>query len=281
MHPGKERDLNMEYLISTITDVICEEGDGDWEKLTYVERTAPLAQAYGVGLELAEFCITDNMENSFEAVLPHVEACVAAVKRKTLHAPYNELFPMAIDPKVVAVARDRYDLAWEYCLRFGADKMIVHANYVRDLYFPGWFINRHVEFWKNFLADHPEDITICLENVMENDPRVLLGVLEGVGDPRLKMCLDSGHANLSGLAPIEWLKACATHISHYHIHNNDGPVDGDHRSVGDRHAALDKGSIDMLQFLKTAEELTPNATAAVESYDPESCVRWLRANGFI
>jgi hypothetical protein len=51
--------------------------------------------------------------------------------------------------------------------------------------------------------------------------------------------------------------------------------------MGDKHAALDKGNIDMLALLRTAEELTPDATAAVESYEPEACVRWLSQVGFI
>ena len=271
----------MEFLISTISDVICEENDGDWEKLAYADRSAPLAAANGMGLELAEFCISDNMDTSFEAVLPHVEACAAAVKRKTLHAPYNELYPMAIDRKVVEVARERYDMAWGYCLRFGAEKMIVHANYVEDLYWPGWFVNRHVEFWKRFLEEHCEPVTICLENVMERAPDLLLDIVKKVDDPRLRICLDTGHANLSDVSPADWLKTCAPWISHYHIHNNNGPVTRGKRSLGDTHSALDQGIIDMEALLRLAQELTADATAAVESYEPERCVVWLKEKGFI
>ena len=35
----------MKYYVSSITDVISEEADGDWEKLTYVDRTAELVSA--------------------------------------------------------------------------------------------------------------------------------------------------------------------------------------------------------------------------------------------
>ena len=271
----------MKYYVSTIADVVCEEADGDWEKLTYIDRTRPLCVENGLGIEIAEFCITDNMENSFDDVLPHVEECAAAVRLKTLHAPYNELLPQAIDQKVVAVAYDRYDKTWEYCLRFGASKMIVHANYIEDLYYSGWFVNRHVEFWKRFLGEHPEDVIICLENVMEQQPDLLQEIIKKVDDPRFKMCLDVGHANLSSMAPIDWLRVSAPYISHYHIHNNDGPAGLPRRNMGDKHAALDKGIIDMLTLLRTAEQLTPEATAAIESYEPEACVRWLRDKGLL
>ena len=188
---------------------------------------------------------------------------------------------MAIDPLVVEVARMRYDQTMEYCQRFGASKMIVHANYIEEEYFPVWFINRHVEFWKRFLGEHPQDITVCVENVAEREPELILGILQKVDDPRLRMCLDVGHANLSGIEPIEWLKACAPYISHYHIHNNYGaPAEGK-RSWGDRHLPLGDGNIDMKALLTLAEELTPDATSAIENYEPEKSVLWLRENGFI
>ena len=159
--------------------------------------------------------------------------------------------------------------------------MIVHANYIADLYYPGWFVNRHVEFWKRFLGEHKEDITICLENVMENEPDLLQEIIKQVGDPRFRMCLDVGHANLTPMAPIDWLRMCAPYISHYHIHNNDGPAGLPRRNMGDKHSALGKGNIDMLTLLRTAEQLTPDATAAIESYEPEESVRWLAENGLI
>ena len=271
----------MKYYISTISDVVCEELESGWEKLTYVDRTAPLAAANGLGIEIAEFCISENMDDKFEDVLPHVEKCVAMVKDRTLHAPYNELFPMAIDQKVAAVAWDRYDKTVDYCVRFGAPKMIVHANYYEEIYYSSWFTARHVDFWKKFLAEHPQDVTVCLENVTENDPELLLGILRGVDDPRFRMCLDVGHANLSDIPPIEWLKVCAPFISHYHVHNNFGAPKEGRRSWGDRHLALGDGNIDMKALLELAEELTPDATAAIESYDPEGSVQWLKDNGFI
>ena len=115
----------------------------------------------------------------------------------------------------------------------------------------------------------------------EKDPDLILGILKGVEDPRLRMCLDVGHANLSDTEPIEWLRRCAPYISHYHIHNNFGAPKEGRRSWGDRHLALGNGNIDMKALLDLAEELTPDATAAIESYAPEDCVEWLKENGFI
>lgn len=271
----------MKYYVSTISDVVTAERDDGWENLSYIERTAPLAAANSLGIEIAEFCITSNMDETFADVLPHVEACAAAVADKTLHAPYNELLPMAIDRKVAAVAYERYDESWRYCLRFGAKKLIVHANYYSDMYYSSWFTQRQSEFWRRFLGEHGEDIVVCLENVMELEPDEILEVIEKVKDPRLKMCLDVGHANLTELPPIEWLRRSALAVSHYHIHNNNGAPKEGRRSWGDKHAALDNGNIDMLALLREAEKLSPEATAAIESYEPERSVSWLKEQGII
>ena len=271
----------MKYYLSTIADVTEEEtADGGW-RLVYTDRTAQLAASCGLGIEIAEFCISENMDNKYEEVLPHVLKNAAASLDKTLHAPYNELYPMAIEPLLVEVTYKRYAQSLEYCRRFGASKLIVHANYVPEIYYPGWFVSRHIEFWKRFLAEQEGDIEICLENVMEEDPELILGILRAVDDPRLRMCLDVGHANLTPVAPADWLKACAPFISHYHIHNNFGPPKEGRKSLGDRHLSPGNGSIDMESFLRLAEELTPDATAAIESYELEEGVEWLKEKGFL
>ena len=122
----------MKYYISSIADVVCEEADGDWEKLSYIDRTAPLAAANGLGIEIAEFCISDNMDNRFEEVLPHVLRNIAAVPYVVLHAPYNELFPMAIEPLIVDVAYRRYAQTLGYCKRFGASKRRNRTSIIRS-----------------------------------------------------------------------------------------------------------------------------------------------------
>ena len=272
---------NIKFYLSTLADIVEATPENKWEKLVYIDYTAPLVEANSLGIEIAEFCISENMDDKYEEVLPHVLKNAAATTDRTLHAPHNELFPMAIEPLLVELAYKRYEQSLEYCRRFGASKMVVHANYVRELYWPEWFVSRTVDFWKRFLAEHDDDIVICMENVYEDNPDLILEVLRQVDDPRLRMCLDVGHANTTALDPMEWLKTCAPYISHYHLHNNFGAPKEGRRSAGDTHFALGNGNIDMAALLNLAGELTPDATATVESYDQEDSVRWLKENGFI
>ena len=131
------------------------------------------------------------------------------------------------------------------------------------------------------MSEHDGDIVICVENVAEQDPELITGIIKGVDDPRLRMCLDLGHANLSGIEPIEWVRACAPYVDHYHIHNNFGAPQEGKRSWGDRLLGLGNGIIDMKALLDLAEELTPDATTAIKNYETEASVQWLKDHGFL
>ena len=270
----------MKYLLSTIADVDFKPVN-ETEEICYVRNTFPVANKYGLGLELAEFCISDNMGATYNDVIDHFEYNRSNAAYVVLHAPYNELMPHAIDQMVVDVARKRYEWTLQLCKKYDIKKIVVHANYVHSLYYPQWFVARQIAFWKDFLYKHDDQVTICIENVMEPNADMLIDIIKAVDDPRLKMCLDVGHANLMQESPIEWLKKSYQYIDHYHIHNNKGPVEFDRPSLGDTHSALSDGIIDMKALLDLAEELTPNATASVESYAIEESAMWLKENGYI
>ncbi len=271
----------MKYYLSTIADVIDEwDENNKTEVIHYVHATSAVAKKYGLGLELAEFCISENCDDP-SRIMDFFEENVRSNDDLLLHAPYNELFPHAIEPAVVREAEQRYDQSYKICQKYGIKKMVVHANYIQSLYFPTWFIPQQISFWKKFLAEHPGDTQIVLENVMEGLPYLITDIVKGVDDPRFKMCFDLGHANLHPEKTLdEWLEECAPYISHLHIHNNNGPSKGI-AGTGDFHSALGNGIIDYDRLLKKADSLIPDLTASVESYGLEDSASWLLEHGFI
>ena len=74
-----------------------------------------------------------------------------------------------------------------------------------QVYFPEWYVEQSVLFWREFLRQLPQDMTVALENVMEPQPRLLAEIARQVDDPRLGLCLDIGHANtfVSRVPPLE------------------------------------------------------------------------------
>ena len=69
---------------------------------------ADTARRYGLGLEIAEYCTAYNMDGHFPETDAAVREKLAGIARATLHAPFSELFPCAIDPRARALAADRF-----------------------------------------------------------------------------------------------------------------------------------------------------------------------------
>lgn len=231
------------------------------------------AKACGLGLEIAEYCTAWNMDEKFTAVDGVVRKKLEGIPSCVLHAPYNELFPCAIDKKARELAAYRYRQAIAIAKGYGADKVVIHGGYNPRLYFPVWYTARSVLFWKAFLVDAP-DVQIVLENVLEEAPAWLLDIVKGVDDPRLKLCLDIGHVNAySPVSVMDWLEACAPWISHFHIHNNDGSRD--------QHNGLNDGTIPMKEVLLRAEALCPHATFTFELMKDTPSLEWLSENGLL
>ena len=240
----------------------------------YISTTASdahtVAKKNGLGIEIAEYCTAWNMDDDFSATDIAVREKLEGISCRTLHAPFNELFPCAIDRRARKLAAERYRQAIALAKQYGATKVIIHGGYNPWIYYPVWYVEQSVLFWQEFLKENP-GIEIVLENVLEREPAWLLDIINGVDHPRLRMCLDIGHVNAYSHVPVmEWLEACAPCINHFHIHNNDG--------TRDQHNALNDGRIPMKDFLLRAEELCPDATFTLELMEAETSVRWLLEN---
>ncbi len=252
------------------------------------QDAALLAAEYGIGLELDHYCTAENMDGPMaEQVHQQVQAEMdqaAGERRLTgekqlpliFHAPFNELHPAAIDPKVKAVAHERYQQAYDLAKEhYQIHKMIVHSGYMPYVYYKVWHHEKSVEFWKQYMEDKSEDFTICLENVLEDEPYMLAKIAEEVAHPNVKLCLDLGHANcMSSLPAEEWLRIMGPYIGHLHIHNNDG--------THDQHNALPEGTLDMAKVLEDMDRYCEKtATITIESLDGRASLEWLDRQGYL
>jgi len=243
--------------------------------LSTIDPNAHLtAKKYGLGLEIAEYCTAWNMDEKFDETDPSVREKIDGVGQKVLHGPFNELFPCAIDPMVRDIARYRYRQTIALAKAYGVRKIIIHGGYNPRLYYPIWYTEQSAVFWKEFIAEVPEDMTIVLENVMEEEIPMFLTILQQVEEKRLRMCLDVGHANAYSVStPMEWLETCAPYIEHFHIHNNDGSWD--------LHQSLQDGVLPMMQVLELADSLCPHATYTIETLKAAPSLLWLKEQGLL
>lgn len=243
----------------------------------YISTTASdasdIAKQYGLGIEIAEYCTAWNMDDHFDQTDLLVREKLDGIERRVLHAPFNELFPCAIDRKARELAAFRYRQALRLAERYGATKLVIHGGYNEKIYYPVWYVEQSIVFWKDFLEQVP-GVEIVLENVLETDDEWLVDIIKEVDDSRLRLCLDVGHVNAYSAIPVmEWLKNCTPCISHFHLHNNDGSWDS--------HAPLHQGGIPMKDFIREATILCPDATFTLELREAESSVRWLADNELI
>ena len=110
--------------------------------------------------------------------------------------------------------------------------------------------------------------------MLDVHPEYIRDVCDGVDDPRLRICLDVGHANVYSQAPAEqWIEMLGSRIVHVHMHNNDG--------LRDLHAPLDEGSLDVERVLRHLDAYAPAADICIESVDALSCIRTLEKRGVI
>ena len=237
------------------------------------ENAASLARNWCLGLELTDFCEARKLEEP--AAMEAARARCSGIGSLWLHAPFAELSPCAIDPRVREVVMLRFRQTVQAALALGIRRIVVHSGYIPLVYFPEWFTARSVEFWREFLQDAPDGLCLALENVMEPGPEMLVEIVRQVEDPRLGLCLDVGHANsrVSETPPLDWISPMAPYLRHVHLHNNDGDMD--------LHQSLGEGSVPMEAVLDTVLTDCPQATFTIENLLCSPSVSWLEQRGYL
>lgn len=236
---------------------------------TIADDASKLAEEYSLGLEIAEFCTAYNMDENFPATDAKARTAMESARRFVFHAPFSELCPAAIDPMIREVTRKRYKQAVGIASTYGIRKVVIHNGFIPDVYYSEWFVPQAVSFWKSFLAEIAVDTVICLENVMEPEADMIFSIVDQVSDPRLRLCLDVGHAcTRRSHVPVEtWIDREGPYLSHIHLHNNDG--------VRDMHKPLGTGVLDIKYLIDMIEKASPEATYTIENVSAEESIRWL------
>lgn len=235
-------------------------------------RAPSLARRWRLGCEDITFSYAPMLDDP--AALPQAANRVAGLSRLWLHAPFAELIPCAIDPNVRANAMARFRQTTALAARLGVRRIVVHGGFIPYVYFPEWYVEQSICFWKEFLADAPDDLLLAVENVMEPGPEMLVEIARGVDDPRLGLCLDVGHANtvVSKTPPADWLAPMLPDLRHVHLHDNHGALD--------EHLPLGAGTIDFAPIL-AALAAHPDITITLENQDILPSLQYLQANGWL
>lgn len=169
----------------------------------------------------------------------------------TMHAPFYDLRPGAIDRKIREASIERLKQCFELVPHFKPQSLVCHAAFDERYYASNeeLWLEHSKETWRHFLGLAAEMNTkIALENVYENDPFYLGRLLEYFkDDPRICFCMDTGHCNAFSNRSMEvWMERIGGHIGQLHLHDNHG--------FEDEHAPVGEGNFPFSDLFKRLKE---------------------------
>lgn len=189
----------------------------------------------------------------------------------TIHAPFLDLNPGAIDPVIRAASRQRIQQVMKAASLLRPRVIVVHPGYDDLRYGENrllWLKNS-IDFWQEFVPLARELGTIiAVENIFEKEPSTLTALLEAIDDPCFRHCFDVGHWHMfADVSLEEWFSALGGYIAESHIHDNHGS--------SDEHLPVGEGAIDFERFFPLLRQYAPAAVWTVEAHSTEHLQRAL------
>lgn len=187
-------------------------------------------------------------------------------RRPTVHAPFFDLSPGAMEPLVRQITLQRLTQALQAAGHLGAHLMVVHPGYDRWRYpnLASVWLGHAAETFAPLLAMAEQyDCRLALENIYEHQPATLTALVDRLDSRWFGHCFDIGHWRLFGTEPQDaWLKAVAPRLLHLHLHDNRGQND-DHLPVGE-------GIIDFTPLRQMLSGLAVPPSITLEAHHPEA-----------
>jgi sugar phosphate isomerase/epimerase len=156
-------------------------------------------------------------------------------KDVSLHAPFMDLSPGGLDPRILEVTRLRFSQVRDIVEIIRPRHVVFHPGYDR------WRFGYQKDLWLNNSMDIWTEVVdwgdklgskILLENVFDVVPDHLVKLRDKIGKS-LGFCFDTGHFLLfSDLSLDGWLSAMGESLAELHLHDNFGDRDS-HLPVGD------------------------------------------------
>jgi sugar phosphate isomerase/epimerase len=180
----------------------------------------------------------------------------------SIHAPFMDLPPGAVDSKVRAVTLERFSHVLDIAEVLLPEVVVYHSGYEKWKYAhrPDIWLKGSIMTWSP-LIERAKDlgVKIAIENIFEDEPSNLRMLMDELYSEHFGLCFDTGHFNLfSTVSLSEWLTHTGPYILALHLHDNDKSFDS-HLPIGD--GTFDFGTLFSIlgdnTFLYTIESHTP------------------------
>jgi len=181
----------------------------------------------------------------------------------SLHAPFMDLNPGAVDPMVRSVTQLRFSRILNAAAVLKPRVVVFHTGYDRWRYNgrTDIWLENSIETWNKVMDTASKiGVRVAVENVFDEDPEALCRLIEQVGRPDFGFCFDTGHFNLFTRVTMErWFERLGRYLFEVHLHDNNGSADS--------HWALGKGSIDFKKFFGLLRGHNARPVYTIEAHD--------------
>ncbi len=185
----------------------------------------------------------------------------------TIHAPFMDLSPGAVDSKVRAVTTERFAQIFDIAGILNPRAIVFHSGYEKWKYalkIDLWLENSLIT-WRPLLKRAADmGLKIAVENIFEDEPANLRLLMEEIGSEHFGICFDAGHFNLFSRVPLEeWLRQLKPYIVELHLHDNQRTCD-DHMAIGE-------GTFDFTTLFSTLKD--QELIYTIEGHTPEDVLK--------
>ncbi|MBU2054086.1 MAG: sugar phosphate isomerase/epimerase [Proteobacteria bacterium] len=189
----------------------------------------------------------------------------------TFHAPFMDLRPGALDPRIRQTTLERLRQVFVLVPWFRPRSVVCHPSFDEKYYVSGekMWLHNSLETWRRLLEYVGETETvIALENVYERDPHQLRLLLDSLASPKFRFCFDTGHFNVFAGAPLaEWMEILGGSLGEIHIHDN--------RGTADEHLPAGEGTFPFGELLAILRERNLKPILTIESHTEKGLWRML------
>jgi len=188
----------------------------------------------------------------------------------TYHGPAHDIDITSVNPGIRQESLKQSKDAIQMAQFLGSEIIVIHMG----SYYPGdkkGTENGKDRLYKSleYLLPYAEEnkVTIALENypVGENaifkTPEDVLNILRDFDSEYLKLTLDIGHANLTNISPIEYIKILKDEIVHLHLNDNFGKED--------KHLVPGEGEINYPAIFKQLKKINFDQVGIFEIWAPD------------
>lgn len=222
-----------------------------------------------LGLEL--YIGSHAIDNITEAGLRALKDAMDWGPTLSIHGPFMDLSPGAVDPKIAEASLERYLQVMSISEILKPEVVVFHSGYEKWKYAGETriWLDQSVRTWRAVM-ERAEGlgVRVAIENIVDTEPDHLRWLADEMGHPLFGLCLDVGHRELFSELPIAaWVEGMHPHLFELHLHDNHGKAD-EHLSIGD-------GTVDFGSLFQKLKELSIDPVYTVEAHSLDDALKSL------